>query len=152
MFRTTSLDVADYILRQHGGSMPLSRVNALVCICQGWSMALRQLPLFSDDVLAGDQGPYCTMFRSRDGSDPAVGYQWIGGDMSRLTVGERDVVDAVLEAYEGAGLKDIYSDLTRAGSPWQMTVKYGAGPVIPTYRLHSFYADQLGLTEWRDHL
>lgn len=142
---TTSRDIADYILRTTAGVMPLSRLNALIYVAQGWSLALRDCPLFEEDMRAGARGPYLPMFQMVTGADPLVGYQWISGDSSALTEEEAAHLDKMLGLYEDIPDDQLREELTRSGTPWTLTLLYGRGDVIEMARLRDFYRDRMSL-------
>jgi hypothetical protein len=52
------VDVAEYILRQHG-EMSTMKLQKLLYYCQGWSLAWTGEPLFPEDFEAWASGPVC---------------------------------------------------------------------------------------------
>lgn len=52
----TAIDVAEYILRQHG-EMSAMKLHRLVYYSQGWHLAWEGHPLFEDEIQAWANGP-----------------------------------------------------------------------------------------------
>lgn len=141
----TVLDVADYILKNHGTRMELSKLNALTYVCQGWSLATRHLPLFFENFIAGATGPYFPMFHTSDGADPFVRDLWAGGDSSRLSEEDTAIIDVVTDIFGDIDGKSLVQELMRANTPWDLTRRYEGGTFIATDRLEAYYTDKINI-------
>ncbi len=111
------IDVADYILHRLG-SMSAMKLQKLVYYSQVWSLVWTESPLFNDEIEAWANGPVVrSLYRKHQGFF-RVGKGFFGGDISRLTDDQKDVIDRVLNFY---GNKDPQwlSNLTHLESPWK---------------------------------
>lgn len=113
-------DVAAYVVNHFDSGISTMKLQKLCYIAQGWSLALRQTPLFAADFEAWRNGPVSrTLFGSHKGK--FVVNSWPSGNEHALTRDERIIVDAVLEHYDAlSGLQ--LSELThQPGTPWSIT-------------------------------
>ncbi len=109
-------DVAAYILDRHGG-MTTWKLQKLVYYSQAWSLVWDQRPLFSDRIEAWANGPVCPLLYSTHRGEFYVD-QISCGDPNKLTIDERETIDAVLRYY-GDKHPQWLSDLTHAEAPWK---------------------------------
>jgi uncharacterized phage-associated protein len=110
------LDVAEYILQQQG-TMTSWKLEKLVYYCQAWSLVWDEAPLFDEKIEAWANGPVV-----RELFDLHKGLFTVshipGGDPSKLSYPQKNVIDAVLNYY-GDKTAQWLSDLTHMENPWQ---------------------------------
>ncbi|HET7233372.1 MAG TPA: type II toxin-antitoxin system antitoxin SocA domain-containing protein [Longimicrobium sp.] len=108
-------DVAAYILARQG-RMTAMKLQKLVYYSQAWAVVWDERPLFAERIEAWANGPVV-----RDLYDVHRGHfevaEWPRGDANRLTPGERETIDAVLDFY-GDRSAQWLSDLTHREQPW----------------------------------
>ncbi len=112
----TALDVAKYILRQHG-PMTVLKLQKLVYYCQAWSLVWDERPLFKEKILAWANGPVV-----RELYDAHKGQFEISemplGRVANLDATARETIDAVLKHY-GDMRAQYLADLTHLEAPWK---------------------------------
>lgn len=115
--KTRAIDVADYILLRLG-SMTAMKLQKLVYYCQAWSLVWTERELFHDDIEAWANGPVVRSLYQKHRGHFKVGRGFFGGEIDRVTVEQRGVVDKVLGFY---GSKDPQwlSNLTHLEAPWK---------------------------------
>ncbi|MCX6023837.1 MAG: DUF4065 domain-containing protein [Chloroflexi bacterium] len=111
-------DVAQYILDQNG-SMTTWKLQKLVYYCQAWSLVWDDEPLFEEPIEAWANGPVVrVLYELHKGQYTIRTIR--RANPSRLTLTQKETIDAVLEAYgnkDGVWLRD----LTHREKPWKET-------------------------------
>ena len=110
-------DVAAYILMRRG-QMTAMKLQKLVYYSQAWALVWDEQPIFPERIEAWANGPVVpSLYRLHRGSFK-VGKDFFGGDPSKLSDEQRDVVTRVLNFY---GEKDPQwlNNLTQLELPWQ---------------------------------
>jgi uncharacterized phage-associated protein len=108
-------DVAAYILARRG-RMTAMKLQKLVYYSQAWSVVWDERPLFSERIEAWANGPVVReLYDVHRGSFEVT--EWPRGDAGRLTGGERETIDSVLDFY-GDKPAQWLSDLTHREQPW----------------------------------
>src|SRR4051812_44900775 len=108
-------DVAAYILARQG-RMTAMKLQKLVYYSQAWAVVWDERPLFPERIEAWANGPVVRdLYDVHRGSFEVAG--WPRGDAERLTPGERETVDAVLDFYGNRSAQWL-SDLTHREQPW----------------------------------
>ncbi len=110
------LDVAQYILRQHG-AMTTWKLQKLVYYAQAWSLVWDDKELFSEEIEAWANGPVVRrLYEAHRGSYRVDRLN--EGSADALTENERDTVNRVLNFY-GDKSPQWLSDLTHMEDPWR---------------------------------
>ena len=113
-------DVAAYVADHFDSSISTMKLQKLCYIAQGWSLALRGLPLFDDEFQAWANGPVCwTLFDSHRGRYNVD--SWAKGDARKLDRKERIILDAVLNNYEALTGRQLSALTHKPGTPWTIT-------------------------------
>lgn len=112
---TDVLDVAQYILKQHG-PMTTWKLQKLVYYSQAWSLVWDEAPLFPDPIEAWANGPVVRSLYACHAGQFSIG-AISGGDATQLDATQRDTVDAVLNFY-GDKTSQWLRDLTHSERPW----------------------------------
>lgn len=107
------MDVAVFILserkrKKYGTTQ--SMLQNLLYICQGWMLVARDVPLFSEDILADERGPVIREVERRLRS-PRHDYlitEWDMNASEKLTTVERMLVGRVLSLYEECSGEEPY--------------------------------------------
>ncbi len=108
-------DVAAYILARRG-RMTAMKLQKLVYYSQAWSVVWDERPLFPERIEAWANGPVVReLYDVHRGSFEVT--EWPRGDAHRLTGGERETIDSVLDFY-GDKPAQWLSDLTHREQPW----------------------------------
>lgn len=144
-------DVAAYVTQYFGGSeISTMKLQKLCYIAQGWSLALRDRPLFDAQFEAWKNGPVTYDLFDRHRRQFSVN-SW-RGDADALNKGERIVLRAVLKKYEALTGAQLSSLTHQAGTPWSITrdatglAEGAAGnAVIPQDLIKQHYREILGL-------
>lgn len=145
-------DVAAYVLERLGTSVSTMKLQKLCFLSQGWSLALLNRPLFSEDFEAWAKGPVSyDLFNRHRGRYTVTSW---GGNPALLDPRDRIVVDAVLNNY-GALTGLQLSEITHmAGSPWA-TAREAEGTqegqssnaTITKGLIRSYYQEKLTVTD-----
>ena len=115
--RVRAIDVADYILQRLGG-MSAMKLQKLAYYSQVWALVWTEKPLFGDEIQAWANGPVVPALYRKHRGHFRIERGFFGGEVSRLSIDQRDVVNKVIEFY---GPKDPQwlSNLTHLESPWK---------------------------------
>lgn len=113
----TVFDVARYILEQRG-AMSAMKLQKLVYYAQAWSLVWDDRPLFGNRIEAWAHGPVVRDLYDAHKGQFTVNAADFSGDSARLTVDERETIEAVLEGYGNRSAQWL-SDQTHAEAPWQ---------------------------------
>ena len=108
-------DVAEYIL-QKCGAIPAMKLQKLVYYSQAWALVWDDEPLFSERIEAWANGPVVRDLYAVHRLQYLV--ETVQGDSERLTVTNKETIDAVLDFY-GDKSSQWLSDLTHDEEPWQ---------------------------------
>lgn len=110
------IDVAQCILELTG---PISswKLQKLVYYSQAWHCVWEDKSLFDAKIEAWANGPVCRELYERHRGTFIVD-NFAGGDCSRLTAGERESVEKVVEFYGRFDGQQL-SDLTHMEAPWK---------------------------------
>lgn len=112
-------DVTQHIVDRFDEPITTMKLQKLVYIAQGWSLATLDKPLFDDDFKAWTFGPVATALYSKHRGQFTVG-SWRHGDKTELDAVEQAVVDGVVNNY-GALSGQQLSDLSHIpGGPWDL--------------------------------
>jgi len=112
----TADDVAAYILEQQG-TMSAVKLHKLVYYAQAWHLVWEDEPLFADRIQAWANGPVVPkLYQHHRGQFKVT--KWSPGDSSKLSWGQRDNIDSVLQFY---GDKEPFwlTELTHRERPWR---------------------------------
>lgn len=114
-------DVAAYVVDHFNGeSISTMKLQKLCYIAQGWSLALRNKPLFTASFEAWRNGPVTRALYAAHRGEYSVS-SWSRGDASALEVGEKIVLDAVLANYEALTGRQLSALTHQPGTPWSVT-------------------------------
>lgn len=148
--------VAKYLLHLAGRDeiedMDQFKVQKTLYFCQCWSLALRDRPLFSDEVQAWRYGPVVpAVYRDFSHRGDEFIEPGAAPPLQDLDQDDRDFVDSVwhdIRQYTGRAMKEW----THAPGPW--TVTWGNRPewdrsenVIPQDQMRNFFRDRAA--SWR---
>lgn len=109
-------DVAAYIIEKRG-EMTAMKLQKLVYYSQAWHLVWEERQLFPDKIQAWANGPVVPSLYREHRGDFKVG-SWPRGDAGKLSVRQRESIDAVLGFY-GAKSAQYLSELTHAERPWR---------------------------------
>ncbi len=113
----SALDVAAFILREHGHSMTTWKLQKLVYYCQAWSLVWDDDPLFSEQIEAWANGPVVKeLFDVHRGMYSIT--ELPRGNPDKLNETQKETVQAVLNYY-GDKSSQWLSDLTHMEDPWK---------------------------------
>lgn len=119
--RYTALDVAKWILasidRDAGDSITPLKLQKLVYYAQAWSLALRDAPLFDEEMRAWAHGPVAeSVFQQYRG------YGWDAipapEDVPELAAEDQEHISEVLDVYGDFSAKQL-ERMTHAEPPWK---------------------------------
>ena len=110
-------DVAAYITDHFDTSISTMKLQKLCYMAQGWSLALRDQSLFSEDFEAWKNGPVCYDLFTRHRGLYSVS-SWRPGDPNNLKKNERVVLDAVLRNYGALSGLQLSERTHKPGTPW----------------------------------
>lgn len=110
-------DAAAGILERFERDLSTTKLQALIYLAQGWSLALREAPLFEEPFHAWSNGPISPeLFRGHRGVFSVT--DWPMGNARELDEEDDIILDAVVNNYgalSGGDLRD--RDFTN-GAPW----------------------------------
>ncbi|HJQ01145.1 MAG TPA: type II toxin-antitoxin system antitoxin SocA domain-containing protein [Jatrophihabitans sp.] len=112
----TVLDVAEYILRQHG-PMTATKLQKLCYYSQAWHLVWEERPLFADRIEAWANGPVSPKLYQRHRLEYMVDHV-DGGNPDALDPAEAESVDVVLQFYGDRSGAEL-SELTHREAPWR---------------------------------
>ncbi len=114
----TIFDVARYILEKRG-RLSTMKLQKLCFYAQAWALVWDDTPLFEEDFEAWANGPICTVLYQRfKGRFDLYAEDVTDGDSSKLTDGQKESVDKVLDFY--GNYSALYlSRLTHLEDPWR---------------------------------
>jgi uncharacterized phage-associated protein len=108
-------DVAAHILEEYG-SMTALRLQRLVYYAQAWHLVWEDEPLFAERIEAWANGPIVpALYRRHKGK---LKLQRSPGDPGRLTQGQLDSIEAVLDFY-GSRTTSWLTELAQLERPWR---------------------------------
>lgn len=113
---TTANDVAAYILEKRV-AVESVRLQKLLFYAQAWHLVTMDSPLFDDPIRAFRYGPVVHSVWTNYRGTKTVTRRQAVGDPDALTESEREVVDAVIEAYRRIKPFEM-ADLTHEEAPW----------------------------------
>lgn len=115
MSMATAHDVAAYVLHAHG-PMTAMKMQKLAYYSQAWHLAWEDKPLFEEDIQAWANGPVVySLYDKHRGMFEVSSWQW--GNHASLTAGEKETVDAVIDAYGKFSAHEL-SEMTHREDPW----------------------------------
>lgn len=115
-------DVARYILGA-AGPMSAMKLQKLVYYCQAWALVWDDEPLFNEVIEAWTNGPVAPDLYAVHKGKFTVTATDIDGDVSNLSIDNRDTIDSVLRAYGGKSAQWL-SAQTHTEEPW-LTARAG---------------------------
>lgn len=149
-------NVVDYIIikaTEAGVALNVLKLQKLTYYCQSWNLAFDMGPLFEGKFQAWVHGPVSRALYDRFKDEKSL-YSMVTRDdasdgftMDSLSATERELIDAVLNAY-GGFTGDQLENLTHQEDPWVNA----RGTCSPTERceneidenvMKTFYADRL---------
>lgn len=110
------LDVAQEVLNRVGETSTW-KLQKLVYYCQAWHCVWADKPLFNAKIQAWANGPVCPDLYIKHRGEFSVS-ELRGADPSRLTRGECDTIERVVEFYKVYNGQQL-SDLTHMEEPWK---------------------------------
>lgn len=110
-------DTAAAILAPFDTRLPTSKLQALVYLAQGWSLALRGETLFPEPIQAWSTGPISRDLFRHHRRDYSVA-DWPAGHARELTGAETIVVDAVVRNYGALSGAQLRAMDHVCGPPW----------------------------------
>jgi uncharacterized phage-associated protein len=140
------LDVADYLLSQHG-YLSMRRLEYLCFYIQAWSLAWNRGPVFSEQITAEDDGPSIRALRRKQANLDKLGY--VGGDWDTVhhSPKHKATITDVFAFYADRSLGQLH-DLSTNELPWELARKSLNNPYDPFVHpeitlasLSSFYGD-----------
>lgn len=111
----TAQDVAAYILSKRG-PMSAMKLQKLLYYAQAWHLVWDDQPLFDEHIEAWANGPIIPAVYAHHRGQFSID-QWPFGDADKLSAGERESVDVVLEFY-GDMTAHHLSEMTHRERPW----------------------------------
>lgn len=133
----TARDVAQYILDSRGPTTAM-KLQKLVYYTQAWSIVWDDDVLFNEPIEAWKNGPVVRdLWESTRGRFRVEAIP--GSDTSRLSAGQRETVDRVLDFY-GSQDAQWLSDLTHMEAPWKEAYQQGQNTPISLERMSEFYS------------
>lgn len=151
----TVFDVADFFidtaLHDPDNHMTNMRVNKLLYFAQGWSLARRGLPLFSDDFEAWPYGPVVPRIYQ---SLKISGSEKVHGVMSdnysdHIVQEEQRLLLDVLHEYDKYSTSGLVGLSHAEGSPWAKAIHSCEGAVIPKADIRDYFLKLPPLREFR---
>ena len=111
------VDVARYILLKKG-PMTTLKLQKLVYYCQAWSLVWDSESLFPEEIQAWASGPVVRkLYDLHKGMFNISQTDIKMGDPNKLSVTQKETIDAVLKAY-GDKSAQWLADLTHMEQPW----------------------------------
>ena len=119
--KNTVQDVARYILKRLASkgedNITSWKLQKLIYYCQAWSLVWDETPLFPEEIQAWADGPVCPDLYHKHKRKFRLGPDDIRGNTKKLSSGQRETIDAVLDYY-GDKTGRYLSDLTHLERPW----------------------------------
>lgn len=109
-------DLAAYLISSLGQTETL-KLQKLLYYCNAWSLALRNRPVFTDQIEAWKHGPVVSSIYPFHRRDASVS-EWPMGNPADLPQDAKEMADAVLTLY-GARSGWSLRNLTHDETPWQ---------------------------------
>jgi len=108
-------DVAAYLLSRFDGVLEQTKMQKLLYYCQVWSVALRQEPLFPEEIQAWVNGPVVPDFWREHAYEYNIRH--VNGNPARLSDPQRHLIDQVVAVYgKYSGVQ--LSQMAHGESPW----------------------------------
>lgn len=144
--------VSDYILSkvdtEVGESITNLKLQKLMYYCQGWSLAIRQADLFTDEIKAWVHGPvipelwkaysgyeYCAINTAKALENRTPG--------DKLSIAEKDLIDEVYKIYAPIPAKNL-EYMTHADQPWIDARETGKkSPTMPKEEISHCFLEKL---------
>ncbi|OWP22703.1 hypothetical protein CBF90_05835 [Microbacterium sp. AISO3] len=133
--------------------MSTMKLQKLCYIAQGWSLALRDDPLFAGDFEAWKNGPVSPQLYRQHRRSFSVS-SWPSGDPDALSADERIILDAVLTNYEALTGLQLSAMTHEPGTPWSETRRIAgvsdgesSDEPIPNDLIREHYRALLGVRE-----
>ncbi|MHA0285179.1 Panacea domain-containing protein [Mycobacterium sp. C3-094] len=139
---TTANDVAAYILQKRI-AVESVRLQKLLYYAQAWHLVTMDAPLFEDQIKAFELGPVVHSVWSNYRGTITITRRQAVGNPDALTETEREVVDAVIEAYRRIQPFEM-SALTHVEDPWVDAWNASGGDrVISHEAMRRYYAAEM---------
>lgn len=142
------LNLASYL---HGSISPIAPVETLklqklLYYCNAWSLALRDRPIFTDQIQAWKHGPVVASLYHLHRTESVI-EEWPYGDGSLLPYDDQILADQIIELYGGRSGWAL-RELTHQESPWIDAWKSSNNGRIRGFEISSdamktFYREQL---------
>lgn len=142
-----ALDMANFLIDLSGYTKTPMQVQKMTYIAHGYSLALRNKPLFRDQVEAWDHGPVIpSIYDAFKGwgfnpipevSDPLS---------AQLTADERTLLEMILAEYGkycGYYLSQLTHDDGKRTTPWAECYAKGKNSIIPNTITKTYYEEYL---------
>lgn len=138
-------DLAAYLISSLGQTETL-KLQKLLYYCNAWSLALRNRPVFTDQIEAWKHGPVISSIYPYHRRVASVS-EWQWGNENDLPPDAKKMADAVLTLY-GARSGWSLRNLTHDEAPWHdawIRCDYGARPgeVISHEDMKTFYSSKI---------
>jgi uncharacterized phage-associated protein len=114
---STVFDTAKYILHSKG-RMSTMKLQKLCYYCQAWSLVWDDAELFPEEFEAWANGPVCRELFAQTRGQFSVTEDDEPGDISNLTVDQKETIDSVLDYYYPHNAQWL-SELTHLEDPWK---------------------------------
>lgn len=132
LFETTNL-----LIELGGGEVENLKLQKLVYICLGFSLALLDKPLFDNRVYAFPYGPIIPVLYNELKKYRAGKVKYIPTcDYIETNSPEYELITSVWNSYGTLSGLQLSTICHKAGSPWTMVKTYG---IIPHYLIQRYY-------------
>lgn len=137
MTMPSALDVAAYILEQHG-PMTAMKLQKLVYYSQAWSIVWDDDELFAEDIQAWKNGPVVPELWQAHRGEYRVS-AIANGNANAFDGDQEETMDTVLKFY-GDKSAQWLSDLTHMEDPWKNAYAQGENTIISKEALAEYYS------------
>ena len=116
--------IANEFLTRNGGRMEQKKLQKLVYIAHGWTLAICKAPLTKGSVEAWDGGPVYRVIwnhlrdRGYDPEDGMLHTPFGGHYKADLSTTEREIIDHVWDRYGSYSGQDLSRMTHQPGTPW----------------------------------
>ncbi len=132
------MNVAKYILEEYG-SMPTMRLHKYCYLCQGWSLAWDEVPLFDEDFVVYKCCLICKeLYHTHKGKFSICAKDMTDVPTYQLSNTQKETIAEVIKGYSSYD-GPLLNEVVRSTEPWLTAFKKGEGSVVDKEEMQQYF-------------